>query len=221
MSPESPMERARALLLVGPTGSGKSPVGMLLEGLGPFCHFDFGAELRAAAEGRRGLQPEDVAFVRHLLDDQLLLPDESFDIALGLLGDFLARRRFDPRRQWLVLNGLPRHVGQARDIAPLVAISHVFVLECDQATILERVRRRVRGDGLDHSARPDDTPGAVARKLAIYEAETLPLVAHYRSLRGVAVHHLRVEAATPEDELARRIAALVLGPGAEERWRPV
>ena len=201
--------RPRALLLIGPTGSGKSPIGTLLEGLGPFRHFDFGAELRAAAEGRRDLAPADRAFVRHLLDHHLLLPDDRFDLALRLLQRFIARSGFDRSREWLVLNGLPRHVGQARDLEPFVSVEHVFVLECDAATVAERVARRRRGQGLDHHGRPDDTPEATSRNLAIYQAETLPLLDHYQRLPGVAIHRLEVHPRTSEPTLARKIASTV------------
>jgi adenylate kinase len=47
------MAKMRALLLLGPTGSGKSPLGDRLEARGLWsvrcAHFDFGANLRAEA----------------------------------------------------------------------------------------------------------------------------------------------------------------------------
>jgi len=209
MRPRQDSLLPRALLLIGPPGSGKSPVGMILEALGPFRHFDFGSELRAAAEGRRGLEAAEVAFVRRLLERQLLLPDERFDLAARLLERFLARSGFEVEREWLILNGLPRRVGQARDIATLVRVEEVFVLECDAETTAARVARRRRGEGLDHRGRADDTPAALARKLATYHKETLPVLEHYRATHTAKVHHLEVLPSTSEEELARAIAAKV------------
>jgi len=203
--PSSEPQVVHAVLLVGPTGSGKSPVGMLLERGGGFRHFDFGAELRAAAEGRRGLEAPDVAFVRRLLATHALLPDERFDVAARLLDAFLARARLDPAHEVLVLNGLPRHVGQARAMASRVRIAWVVVLECEAGVAAARVARRRGGESLDHARREDDSADAVARKLALYARETAPLVAFYEAEPSVRVVRLRVEADHDEVALAEEI----------------
>jgi len=182
---------------------------MLLERLGGFRHFDFGAELRAAASGRRGLPEHDVAFIRQMLERHALLPDERFDIAAKLLDAFLERTRFDPARNILVLNGLPRHVGQARAIASRVRIDHVIVLECDAETIRARLARRRQGNGLDHTGREDDSPEVIARKLAIYERETAPLIAHYATDPAVRVTRLRVTAETDDVDLHKAICGIL------------
>jgi len=203
----------RAVLLVGPTGSGKSPVGARLEQAGGFHHFDFGAELRAAARGERGLAPADVAYVQGVLEAQALLPDERFPIAEELLRRFLRRRGFEPSADVLVLNGLPRHVGQARALAATVRVEAVAVLECDAAAAHARVASRRRGEGPDHAGRPDDAPEAVARKLARYARETEPLVAHYAAQSGVRVLRIPVGAETAEEAIAAEIARSLLQVG--------
>lgn len=203
----------RAVLLMGPTGSGKSPVGALLERAGGFRHFDFGAELRAAARGERSLRRGEAAYVRRLLDAHALLPDERFGIARRLLERFLAARGFDPRVERLVLNGLPRRVGQARALAATVRVEAVVVLECDAAAAHARVARRRRGEGPDHAGRPDDTPEAVARKLALYAREAGPLIAFYERQGGVRVVRLAVGAATREEAIAAEVARSLRTPG--------
>lgn len=207
----------RAVLLLGPTGSGKTPQGMLLERAGGFRHFDFGAELRAAAAGRRGLPPADVAFVRELLGAHALLPDERFDVAARLLDAFLRRTGFDPARERLALNGLPRHVGQAVALAELgVRVERVIVLECRAESVRARVARRRRGEGLDHAGRGDDSPEAVARKLAVFHDRTAPLVAHYRAQPAVAVSAVSVAADVSEEALSACLRRLV-GPAGRDR----
>ncbi|HUT32420.1 MAG TPA: nucleoside monophosphate kinase [Planctomycetota bacterium] len=204
-------ELIRAALLLGPTGSGKSPVGAWLERRGAFRHFDFGAELRAAAAGQRGLPQDDAAFVRRLLATHALLPDERFPIAEALLDAFLRRAGFDPECDVLVLNGLPRHAGQARALAQRVRVEHVIVLECDAEAAQARVARRRRGEGMDHAGRDDDAAEAVARKLALYASETEPLAAYYAAQPGVSLTRLRVGTDTREEDLAERVAAAWAG----------
>jgi adenylate kinase family enzyme len=182
-------------------------VGTLLERREGFHHFDFGAELRAAAAGERGLTPDALAYVQHLLATHALLPDERFPIAEALLDAFLRRVAFAPDRDVLVLNGLPRHVGQARALASRVRVEHVAVLECSPEAVRARVARRRRGEGLDHAGRDDDAAEAVARKLALYARETEPLVAHYAAQPGVRVTRLAVEADTSEEALADQALA--------------
>jgi len=67
----------QAVLLLGPTGSGKTPLGDALqrEGFGGRrCHhFDFGEQLRHATGVGDGLDAADIAFVRKVLEEGALL----------------------------------------------------------------------------------------------------------------------------------------------------
>jgi len=77
-----------AVLLLGPTGAGKSPLGDALEQrglLGRKCrHLDFGAELRSAVSGGKGsaaYSPEELDFIHGVLERGLLLENEHFPLA--------------------------------------------------------------------------------------------------------------------------------------------
>ncbi len=190
--------RHRAMLLVGPTGSGKTPLGEALAaagfGGGRCAHFDFGANLRAIAAGAGvadRLAPGDVAFIRRVLCEGLLLERETFHIAARVVEQFIAAHA--PRADdWVVLNGLPRHVGQAGDVDGLLEVRLVVYLDCAAAV----VRARIAGDsGGDRGGRGDDTPADIARKLDIFRDRTLPLVDHYRSL-GVPILRVTVDVDT-------------------------
>lgn len=202
-------ERPAALLLLGPTGSGKSPLGDLLEerGLGGrrCVHFDFGANLRAVAdtgvlpstgEAPGRLSGDDLAIIGASLRTGALLENEQFHIARDLLLSFADQRRVTAA-DLLVLNGLPRHAGQARDVDTAVRIERLALLECPADVVLQRLA----GDpGGDRAGRVDDEAQLVRQKLATYQARTLPLVRHYEGL-GVAVAHLQVGAQTVAADL--------------------
>ena len=193
----------QALLLIGPTGSGKTPLGRMLQEKGlcgrPCVHFDFGEHLRrAAADGGRdqGLGDRDVRFIRHVLETGSLLADEQFHVAAGILRSFLAGS--DPAGKALVvLNGLPRHAGQAADVDAVASVQRVVHLACTPETILQRIGGYTGGD---RAGRMDDEPEAVGDRLAIFAARTAPLVDHYR-LNGVEVETLQVGPATTAAEL--------------------
>lgn len=193
--------RHRALLLLGPTGSGKTPLGDLIEARGlwelSWVHFDFGAQLRKLVQHDcpDGLfTPEEVAWVAQLLQTGALLENEHFPIAERLLRCFLARRARDPET-CVVLNGLPRHVDQARAVDAIVEVCTVLSLRCTSETVMHRIRNNVAGD---RTERIDDDPQMVAAKLALFNQRTAPVVEHYRAL-DVPIRRIVVTATmTPE-----------------------
>ncbi len=198
-----------ALLLLGPTGAGKTPLGDWLEahGLrGRRCHhFDFGANLRTVvAAGISGrFSAGEIQFLRSVLEQGALLENESFYLAAKILDDFIARRGVRPG-DWLVLNGLPRHAGQAQALEQRLRVVAVVQLECHADVIRERLRR---DSGGDRAARTDDTAELVAHKLAIYEARTRPLVAFYRE-RGARAIGIPVGVETSAGEVAEELEKL-------------
>jgi len=205
--------RQSAILLLGPTGSGKTPVGERLErrGLaGQRCvHFDFGANLReavATAGEVHGLAADEVVFLEGVLHANALLEDEHFPIARHIIEGF-CRRRGVGRDDWLILNGLPRHVGQAEDVDGLVDVRAVLQLECPVEIVRERIRRDAGGD---RAEREDDSAGEVERKLRTFAERTMPLLDHYCQ-KGVILCAFAVTVNTvPDDivaELERRLRA--------------
>jgi adenylate kinase len=208
-TPDAPGARPPALLLLGPTGAGKSPLGELLEaeGLGGrrCVHFEFGLHLRlcAAAPGpaRAALTPTERAFLRHVLDTGVLLEDKDFPLARKILLGVLAACGTDARTL-VILNGLPRHVGQAEALAPLLEMKALVHLACTPEVVLERIRTNAGGD---RTERADDDLAAVRRRLELFRQRTAPLLDHYRQL-GVPVLTVPVSATTTPREVLRQLA---------------
>lgn len=206
------MRKKKAVLLVGPTGIGKTPLGQLLESRG-LCgrrcfHFDFGANLRtiaASIEGaitagrpRVAFSPHERAVILNSLTTGALLENENFPIAEKILDRFVAEKGVGPD-DLLVLNGLPRHAGQARDLERSVEIKVVVYLTGTAAVIKERIRLDTGGD---RAGRGDDSLEAVEKKLNIFEERTLPLLEFYAD-RRVPILKIPVGAeTTAEDVLA-------------------
>ncbi len=197
------MAPARAILLVGPTGSGKTPLGRLLQrrGLrGRRCrHFDFGQQLRdvAAAETPpKYLTPEDVQVIRAVLADGALLADEHFPIAERILRAFLDRCNLGPD-ELVVLNGLPRHVGQARDIERIVTVREVIYLRCTAEVARQRIASNIGGD---RDGRGDDEMRSVRNRLETFARRILPLVDYYRQA-GVPVRTIHVGPETTAEQM--------------------
>jgi len=185
-----------SLLLVGPTGSGKTPLGEELErrGLGGrrCVHFDFGANLRtiaAAPDAKTLLTAPELGSIRHSLETGALFEDEDMPMIVKILDMFAAQRDLTPGTL-LVLNGLPRHRKQAESLAGTIAVELVTHLEADAAVIRDRIRLDPAGD---RAARADDRIEAVERRLAVFRERTLPLIDFYRE-RGIRVLSIPVTA---------------------------
>jgi adenylate kinase len=183
------------IVLLGPTGSGKTPLGEALAECGindhPAAHFDFGSNLRTAVTVPGNyplLSPEDIALLERKLRDNALLEDHEFYIAERILGSFITTRNLGPG-DYLILNGLPRHTGQAQALESLLALTLVIYLECTSEVVQDRIRSNAGGD---RTHRSDDSTGEIERKLAIFAERTAPLLGYYRSC-NIPVRTVHIE----------------------------
>lgn len=203
-----------AWLLVGPTGSGKSPLGDEIErrGLaGRRCvHFDFGAVLRsiAAAPGAYPILGRgEVEAIRVSLASGALFEDRDLAMIAKIIEGFVAMRGLGAC-DVLVLNGLPRHVRQAEGLAGLFDVELVVELEADAAVIRGRMDRDPGGD---RAGRPDGSPDAVDRRIADYIERTRPLLEYYRA-RGAPIVTVPVGEGTRAGEMYEAVAAAAGAP---------
>ncbi len=172
-----------AVLLLGPTGAGKSPLGDALEFHGLFgrrcLHLDFGAELRSAVSGGKGsaaYSPDELDFIHGVLERGLLLENEHFPLAKKIITLFLEQKGFT-QNDLLILNGIPRHLDQAKNIEEIARIHSLIVLDCGTDEVFCRLRNNA---GKDRTERIDDGPKLVEKKLKIFRERTAPLVAYYQ-----------------------------------------
>jgi adenylate kinase len=211
-------QRPEALLLLGPTGSGKSPLGELLAARGlagrRCAHFDFGENLRQrVADGAEDaiVSQQDIGFLRDVLASGALLEDKDFPLAERILRSFLTRAAAD-RNTLVVLNGLPRHAGQAAAVANTLAVRSVVSLDCSAETVRARIAANTGGD---RTQRTDDDLEAIQRKLQIFAERTAPLVAYYRA-QGVRLLRLAVAAETTAAEMWEALCRLHAVTGASQ-----
>jgi adenylate kinase family enzyme len=196
----------RAILLIGPTGSGKTPFGEYVEkeGLqGRRCsHFDFGAVLRktdAAGTPHGNLTSADINFIGKVLTEGALLENEKFYIAAELLKNHITENSL-VAEDLILLNGLPRHIGQARDLDDIVSIEGIIQLHCTPATVYNRIRQNSGGD---RTNRNDDSPAEITAKLTIFENRTRPIINHYAKQNIPTVTVEITTATAPADILSK------------------
>ena len=199
-----------AMLLLGPTGVGKSPLGDAIAQNGLFgrrCHhLDFGSELRGAVS-REDLSStystKEIDFIHGVLERGLLLENEHFPLAEKIFGQFLDRAGF-ASRDLLILNGIPRHTGQSKDIARIARIHALIVLDCTADDVYHRIRNNVGGDRTD---RRDDDKKLIAKKLELFRERTAPLVDYY-SQHDCRIYRVNVSAATTSEQAYQSLSSL-------------
>jgi adenylate kinase len=157
------------VLILGPQGSGKGTQARRISSEYGVAHLATGDMFRAAIAARTPLGLE----VEPILAAGELVPDE---LTIRLMRERLAE---DAAARGFVLDGFPRTMAQAEALDELLEsierpLDAVLELQVSDEVCLQRLIRRVEGEG-----RTDDSPDAIARRLAIYHAETEPLIGHY------------------------------------------
>jgi adenylate kinase len=181
------------LVMLGAPGSGKGTQGARLAAHLGVPHIASGDLLRAQVRDRTELG----RLIAGCLDSGQLVPDEQvFDLVLPAV---LAAAETGG----YVLDGFPRSVGQAVKAQEVLAEpgagpERVVFLAVPEPVLVERLLQRATAAG-----RSDDTPEVIGDRLRVFQAETRPLIAHYRA-HGLL---LEVPADRPADEITQAIVA--------------
>jgi adenylate kinase len=162
----------QSLLLLGAPGSGKGTQGKILGTIPGFYHCACGDVFRAL-----DVQSDfGKAFIHYSSKGQLV-PD---DITIGLWSaqiDSMERLgRFKPETDFLVLDGIPRNVNQAKILTAKINVQRIFHLDCaDKTKVYERLKRRA----LKENRLDDINDQVIERRQRIYEEETKPVLDFY------------------------------------------
>ena len=113
----------------------------------------------------------------------------------------IVRNRLESHAAGWLLDGFPRNTAQAGALGELLEelqqqIELVVLMELDDDLLLQRLLSR---------GRTDDNEAVIRHRLEVYQAQTAPLIGHYRNLGLLE----SVEASGTVEEIAERIEALV------------
>jgi adenylate kinase len=187
------------LLIVGPQGSGKGTQGArIAEAFGvPVVSTGdiFRANIKEGTE--LGLQ------VKAITDAGDLVPDE---VTFAIVSDRLSQ---PDAAEGFLLDGFPRNVAQVALLDEFLggrgeALDAVIELSVPREESLARIALRAQEQG-----RADDTEAAIAHRLDIYERETAPILAVYRTRDVVDT----IDGVGTLDEITERIVAALEARG--------
>ena len=166
------MTKYRTILLFGAPGSGKGTQGKILGSVPNFFHCACGDVFRnLTIENELGR-----TFIDYSSRGELVPDDITIRLWRQSIDESKATRRFNPDRDMLVLDGIPRNVPQAKILSDVLDVRGVFNLTCsDMSKMVERLQRRaLRENRLD-----DANLSTIQARLKTYENETKPVLDFY------------------------------------------
>jgi adenylate kinase len=158
------------LLVLGPQGAGKGTQAKRISAEHGIPHVSTGDMFRAL-----DLSTELGRRVKEIMDSGQLVPDE---VTIAMLEERLAEV---DAQDGFVLDGFPRNLAQAEALDRMLGgigrgLDAILFFDVPDAVGMERALKRAEIEG-----RSDDTPEAIAKRLAVYHDQTEPIVEHYRA----------------------------------------
>lgn len=193
------MTRSARLLIVGPQGSGKGTQGVRIAESYGIPVVSTGDIFRANIKEGTPLGQQVTA----ILDKGDLVPDE---LTSEIVRDRLSQ---DDAAKGFLLDGYPRNAAQVEHLDAFLgargeSLDAVILLDVPREESIERLKLRAAEQG-----RSDDTDGAIAHRLDIYEHETAPILEVYGP-RGIVD---RIDGVGSLDEITERVFAALTARG--------
>jgi adenylate kinase len=165
-------DRYRCVLLFGAPGTGKGTQGKRLGDAGGYVHLATGDIFRSLdRESELGKQ-----FVHYSTRGELVPDDLTIELWKDYVGKMIADGKYDPAKDLLLLDGMPRSVPQAEKLRDLIDPKIVLHLITDDIdSMVTRMKLRAEKEN-----RSDDADENVIRnRFEVYRNETEPVLGCY------------------------------------------
>ena len=174
------MSKYQTYLIFGAPGSGKGTQGRVLGKVPGYYHCACGDVFRAL-DLRTPLGQQ---FLEYSSRGELVPDEITVKLWKIRIDQSVEAHTFHPDHDFLVLDGIPRNVEQAKHMEADIEVLKVFHLSCpDRTELARRLRKRALKDN-----RFDDASEAVIQnRFATYEAETKPILEYYSGDRIVEI----------------------------------
>jgi adenylate kinase len=159
-------------LLFGAPGSGKGTQGKTLGSIPRFFHCPCGDVFRSIDTRTK----VGKAFLEYSSKGELVPDDITVELWKEAIDAAVDGHKFKPDIDILVLDGIPRNVGQAKIMDEQIDVQKVFHLSCPNREMLfHRLKKRALKDNrLD-----DANEQVIQRRLDTYETESKPVLSYY------------------------------------------
>ncbi len=164
--------KLRTILLFGAPGSGKGTQGKILGTIPNFYHCACGDVFRNLnADSRLGS-----VFLDYSSRGELVPDEATVDLWRNNIQANTMLGRFNPERDTVVLDGIPRNAAQAQMLQGTLDVRALLHLTCpDMDKMVQRLQRRALRDNRLDDANLD----VIRNRLQVYEGETKPVLDFY------------------------------------------
>ncbi|HEX7862729.1 MAG TPA: nucleoside monophosphate kinase [Verrucomicrobiae bacterium] len=193
----------KTILLFGAPGAGKGTQGKILSTIPHFYHC-------ACGDVFRNLRIDNELgriFIEYSSRGELVPDEATIRLWKQSIVGSQSHGQFNPEKDTLVLDGIPRNVQQAQMLQDSLEVRAVFYLTCsDFNKLVERLQRRaLRENRLD-----DANLSVIRTRLETYDRETKPVLEFY----GRDIVHTIDSTQTPVNvlrDILRTVAKVGLG----------
>jgi adenylate kinase len=164
--------RYNTFILFGAPGSGKGTQGKTLGTIPRFYHCACGDVFRSIDTRTK----VGKAFLEYSSKGQLVPDEITVELWREAIDAAVEGHKFKPDIDTLVLDGIPRNVGQAKIMEEMIDVKKLFHLSCpSRETLFYRLKKRALKDNrLD-----DANDQVIQRRLDTYETESRPVLSYY------------------------------------------
>ena len=164
--------RRPAILILGAPGSGKGTQGKILGSIPRFFHCACGDVFRSLDTRT----PIGKRFVEYSSRGELVPDELTVELWKAQVDNWADSHVYKPDIDFLVLDGIPRNVTQARMLDEFLHVHQVFHLSCpDRGELARRMRKRA----LKENRMDDANETVIQNRITLYEEETKPILDHY------------------------------------------
>ncbi len=165
-------EKFRTILIFGPPGSGKGTLSKFLSTAGNHFHLSSGDIFR-------GMDPDSpIGKIYHsyALKGNLVPDEVTIEVFCQYMQGQVATNRYFPAKQFLLLDGIPRTLAQAKILDQYIDVVKIIVLDMkDTDALIKRMKRRA----LIEKRQDDADDSILHNRMKVYTQQTLSVLSHY------------------------------------------
>src|SRR5438034_11688269 len=162
----------QTFILFGAPGSGKGTQGKTLGTIPRLYHCACGDVFRSIDTRTK----VGKAFLEYSSKGQLVPDDITVELLRQAIDAAVEAHKFKPDIDTLVLDGIPRNLGQAKIMDEMIDVKKLFHFACpDRETLFYRLKKRA----LKENRLDDANEQVIQRRLDIYEKESRPVLSYY------------------------------------------
>ncbi len=164
----------RTVLIFGAPGTGKGTQGKILNQIPGFVHVACGEVLRALdLNSKLGK-----VFLEYSNKGEFVPDDLAIQLWRDYIDNLVQTEQFKPAADYLVLDGIPRNLPQARAMDNYIDVRQIIYLRCQDMKVLVK---RIKGRALRENRSDDVDEQVIRHRLEEYEHQTAPTLSYYPS----------------------------------------